>query len=84
MASSVSMIPEVGVKHWMHFVKQALITAGQDAELGGMQLPCLLEKAGFAWFNGANVSTSAYPMLSIGNANTLLKCGSPEQIERNL
>ncbi len=77
----VHIIPEVR-QALDAFTEAGLITAGHDAELGGMQLPCLLEKAGFAWFNGANVATSAYPMLSIGNANTLLKCASAQQIER--
>lgn len=77
----VHIIPEVR-QALDAFTEAGLITAGHDAELGGMQLPCLLEKAGFAWFNGANVATSAYPMLSIGNANTLLKCGSAQQIEQ--
>ena len=77
----VHIIPEVR-QALDAFTEAGLITAGHDAELGGMQLPCLLEKAGFAWFNGANVATSAYPMLSIGNANTLLKCGSAHQIEQ--
>ena len=79
--SSVSMIPEVGAA-LQAFCDAGLMAAGQDFELGGMQLPCVIEKAGFAWFKGANVATSAYPFLTIGNANTLLKCGSPEQIER--
>jgi alkylation response protein AidB-like acyl-CoA dehydrogenase len=79
--NSVSMIPEVGVA-LQAFCDAGLMAAGQDFELGGMQLPCVIEKAGFAWFKGANVSTSAYPFLTIGNANTLLKCGSTEQIER--
>ncbi|MEY3580480.1 MAG: hypothetical protein RI984_1584 [Pseudomonadota bacterium] len=79
--NSVSMIPEVGAA-LQAFCDAGLMAAGQDFEMGGMQLPCLIEKAGFAWFKGANVSTSAYPFLTIGNANTLLKCGSPEQIER--
>ena len=77
----VHIIPEVR-QALDAFTEAGLITAGHDAELGGMQLPCLLEKAGFAWFNGANVATSAYPILSIGNANTLLKCGSAQQIEQ--
>jgi len=77
----VNIIPEVR-QALDAFNEAGLITAGHDAELGGMQLPCLIEKAGFAWFNGANVATSAYPMLSIGNANTLLKCGSAQQIEQ--
>jgi len=77
----VKIIPEVGVA-LKAFCDAGLMAAGQDESFGGMQLPCVIEKAGFAWFKGANVSTSAYPFLTIGNANTLLKCGSPEQIER--
>ncbi len=77
----VSIIPEVGIA-LNAFCEAGLMTAGQDEIYGGMQLPCVIEKAGFAWFKGANVSTSAYPFLTIGNANTLLKCGSPEQIAR--
>jgi alkylation response protein AidB-like acyl-CoA dehydrogenase len=41
----------------------------------------VVEKAGFAYFKGANVGTSSYPFLTIGNANTLLKCGTAEQID---
>ncbi|WP_428311225.1 acyl-CoA dehydrogenase [Hydrocarboniphaga sp.] len=58
-----------------------LMAAAQDAELGGMQLPTVVEKASFAYFLAANVSTSAYLFLTIGNANTLLKHGTPAQIE---
>ena len=77
----VSIIPEVG-EALKAFADAGLVSAGMDHEHGGMQLPCLIEKAGFAWFKGANVATSAYAMLNIGNANTIIKCGSPEQIER--
>ena len=78
---AVQIIPEVKVA-LKAFSDAGLLAAGQDYEFGGMQLPCLIEKAGFAWFKGANVGTSAYPFLTIGNANTLLKCGTPEQIEQ--
>ncbi len=77
----IRMIPDVGIA-LKAFCDAGLMAAGQDEAYGGMQLPCVIEKAGFAWFKGANVSTSAYPFLTIGNANTLLKCGSAEQIER--
>ncbi len=77
----VSVIPEVG-EALRAFADAGLVAAGMDEALGGMQLPCVIEKAGFAWFKGANVATSAYAMLNIGNANTVIKCGSPEQVER--
>jgi len=76
----VRIIPEVGTA-LKAFSEAGLMAAGQDYDFGGMQLPCLIEKAGFAYFKGANVGTSSYPFLTIGNANTLLKCGTPEQID---
>ena len=79
--TAVHIIPEVKVA-LKAFADAGLLAAGQDYDYGGMQLPCLIEKAGFAWFKGANVGTSAYPFLTIGNANTLLKCGTQQQIEQ--
>ncbi len=76
----VSVIPAVG-DALRAFSEAGLMAAAQDAAYGGMQLPSVVDKAGFAWFKGANVATAAYPMLTIGNANTLLKCGSAEQID---
>ncbi|SNS78165.1 acyl-CoA dehydrogenase [Noviherbaspirillum humi] len=76
----VHIIPEVKTA-LKAFCEAGLMAAGQDYDFGGMQLPVLLEKAGFAYFKAANVGTSSYPFLTIGNANTLLKCGTPEQIE---
>ena len=64
------------------FCDAGLMAAGQDEALGGMQLPCVVEKACFAWFNAASVSAAAYPFLTIGNANLLLAHGTPEQVER--
>jgi alkylation response protein AidB-like acyl-CoA dehydrogenase len=77
---TVTIIPEVGVA-LKAFCEAGLMAAGQDYELGGMQLPVLVEKAGFAYFKAANVGTSSYPFLTIGNANLLLTHGTPAQIE---
>ncbi|RZI42803.1 acyl-CoA dehydrogenase [Herbaspirillum sp. HC18] len=77
---TVHIIPEVKTA-LKAFCEAGLMAAGQDFDFGGMQLPCLIEKAGFAYFKGANVGSSSYPFLTIGNANTLLKCGTPEQID---
>jgi alkylation response protein AidB-like acyl-CoA dehydrogenase len=77
----VTMIPEVAVA-LKAFNDAGLMAAGRDYELGGMQLPAVVEKAGFAWFKAANVGTSSYPFLTIGNSNLLLAHGSDEQIER--
>ncbi|NOV23911.1 acyl-CoA dehydrogenase [Cupriavidus necator] len=77
---TVTIIPEVRTA-LKAFCEAGLMAAGQDYELGGMQLPVVVEKAGFAYFKGANVGTSSYPFLTIGNANLLLTHGTPTQVE---
>jgi butyryl-CoA dehydrogenase len=49
--------------------------------VGGLQLPATVASAGFAWFAAANVATSAYAALTVGNANLLLRYATPEQID---
>ncbi|HEV3356283.1 MAG TPA: acyl-CoA dehydrogenase [Pseudonocardiaceae bacterium] len=63
------------------FTEAGLVGSAMDAEVGGMQLPQVVATASFAWFTAANVGTSAYPLLTIGNANLLLAHGSEQQIE---
>ena len=76
----VRLIPEV--KQALDAFREAgLMAAGQDYDLGGMQLPTVVEKACFSYFKSANVSTSGYPFLTIGNANLLLSHGSKAQID---
>ncbi|MFG2058122.1 acyl-CoA dehydrogenase [Micromonospora sp. NPDC048930] len=63
------------------FAQTGLLAASLDESIGGMQLPHAVAAACFAWFQAANVSTAAYPFLTLGNANLLLTHGSAEQIE---
>ena len=77
---TVHIIPEVKTA-LKAFSEAGLIAAGQDYELEGMQLPSMVEKAVSSYFTGGNVGTSSYTFLTIGNANTLLKYGTPEQID---
>ncbi len=77
---TVHIIPEV--KHALSaFAQAGLVAAGQAYDLGGMQLPLVVEKAGFAWFNAANIGTATFPFLTIGNANLLLTYGTRAQID---
>lgn len=76
----VSMIPQVQ-RALDAFSAAGFMAAGQDYALGGMQLPLLVEKAVTAYFTAANMATSSYAFLTIGNANTLLKCASTAQVE---
>jgi alkylation response protein AidB-like acyl-CoA dehydrogenase len=62
------------------FARSDLLGATMDAELGGMQLPHLVATACFAWFQAANIATSAYPFLTLGNARLLCAHASPELV----
>jgi len=77
----VTMIPEIKTA-LNAFSAAGLMAAGQDYELDGMQLPCTVEKVVSAYFTSANMATSSYLFLTIGNANTLLKTATPLQVER--
>jgi alkylation response protein AidB-like acyl-CoA dehydrogenase len=77
----VVLVPEAG-EAMRAFSQAGLMAAGHDYELGGMQLPCVVEKAGFAYLSAANIGTAAFALLTIGNANLLLAHGSREQRER--
>ena len=76
----VHLVPEIRPA-LAAFAEAGLMAAGHDYELGGMQLPTLIEKACMAWFMGANVATAGYPFLTIGNANLLLAHGTPAQVD---
>ncbi len=76
----VTMIPEV--KRALEvFAEAGLLGGTLDEDLGGLQLPTVIGNAVFAWFQAANVGTSSYPFLTIGNANLLLAHGSQEQVD---
>ncbi|MBP0591525.1 acyl-CoA dehydrogenase [Paraburkholderia sp. LEh10] len=77
---TVHIIPEVKTA-LDAFCAAGLMAAGQDYEFGGMQLPLVVEKAGFAYFMGANIGTAGYAFLTIGNANLLLAHGTLAQID---
>ena len=79
----VSMIPEVK-EALKAFIDAGFMAAAHDYDLGGMQLPVTLTQACFSLFKGANVSTAAYPFLTIGNANVIHRFGSLAQKEKYL
>ena len=76
----VQIIPEVK-EALRAFCDAGLMAAGQDYDLGGMQLPVTVASAGFSYFKGANISSSGYTLLTIGNANLLLAHGTQQQID---
>ena len=76
----VHIIPEVAAA-LKAFNESGLISAAMDEELGGMQLPLVVARACFLWFQAANIGTSSYPMLTMANAHLLITHGSPGQVE---
>ncbi|MFT3856245.1 MAG: acyl-CoA dehydrogenase [Aquabacterium sp.] len=63
------------------FNESGLMAGSKDADIGGMQLPTVVEIASMSFFYKASVSLAAYPMLTRGNANTILAHGTPRQID---
>lgn len=68
---------------------QALAEAGfmaahHDEELGGLQMPWSVVQAAFSFFQTANISTAAYPFLTIGAGNLIRAFGTGEQRARFL
>jgi alkylation response protein AidB-like acyl-CoA dehydrogenase len=76
----VHVIPEVKAA-LDTFYASGLVAGAMDEEVGGLQLPHVVHRACFAWFQAANIATSAYPMLTIANANLLLAYGTAAQVD---
>jgi len=72
-------LPQATHEAMRAYVESGMLAAAHDYELGGMQLPCVVEMAARSFFSAASVSMSGYAMLTQGNANLLLAHGSPRQ-----
>nr|WP_255488291.1 acyl-CoA dehydrogenase [Rhodanobacter sp. MP1X3] len=75
----VTVIDEIGLA-LKAFADAGLPAATQDYERGGMQLPTVIEKAAWSYLCAANISTAAYPLLSLANARLLLHHGNAAQV----
>jgi alkylation response protein AidB-like acyl-CoA dehydrogenase len=76
----VQVIPEIAAALKV-FHETGLISGTMDAEHGGLQLPHVVARACFRWFQAANIATASYPMLTMANANLLLTHGTPALVE---
>ncbi|MFN3303809.1 MAG: acyl-CoA dehydrogenase [Roseateles sp.] len=63
------------------YAESGMLAAAQDYDVGGMQLPCVIEMAGNAFFSKASVALGGYAMLTSGNASLLMAHGTPLQRE---
>ena len=60
------------------YAESGMLAAAQDYELGGMQLPYLVEAAANAFFGKASISIGS-SLLTVGNANLLMAHGTDLQ-----
>ncbi len=63
------------------YVESGMLAAAQDYEIGGMQLPCVVEMAANTFFSKASIGLGGGGMLTSGNANLLMAHGSETQKE---
>ncbi|WP_092013551.1 acyl-CoA dehydrogenase [Marinobacter daqiaonensis] len=79
----VTLIPETKPA-WDAFAEAGFLASHHDFDDGGSQLPEVVLRASMAYFNAANVSSTAYSFLTIGAANLLKSFGSDELKDRYL
>ncbi|MBT9487721.1 MAG: acyl-CoA dehydrogenase [Rubrivivax sp.] len=72
------ILPQATHDAWTAYAASGMLAAAQDADIGGMQLPYVVEAAGNAFFAKASVSIGA-GLLTTGNANLLMAHGTPRQ-----
>ena len=80
MENGSVVLPQASHDAWQAYVQSGMLAAAQDAEYGGMQLPCVVETAANACFAKASVGIGA-TMLTSANAGLLLAHGSAAQRE---
>jgi butyryl-CoA dehydrogenase len=62
------------------YAESGMLSAAQDYELGGMQLPYTVEAAANTFFGCASISIGSN-LLTVGNANCILTHGTAEQAD---
>jgi alkylation response protein AidB-like acyl-CoA dehydrogenase len=72
------ILPAATQAAWDAYAASGMLSAAQDYGIGGMQLPYVVEAAANAFFAKASVSIGS-GMLTVGNANLLMKHGTPLQ-----
>lgn len=63
------------------YADSGMLAAAQDYEIGGMQLPCVVEMAANSFFAKDGIGIGGGGMLTSGNANLLMAHGTPLQKE---
>lgn len=61
------------------YAESGLLAAGHDYDVGGMQLPFVVDMAANAFFYMGSISIAAFGMLTYANANLLMAYGTEHQ-----
>jgi len=72
------ILPRATHEAWAAYAESGMLSAAQDHEIGGMQLPYTVEAAANAFFAKASASIGS-GLLTVGNANLLMAHGSQAQ-----
>jgi alkylation response protein AidB-like acyl-CoA dehydrogenase len=74
-------LPEATREATRAYAESGMLAAAQPYDVGGMQLPCVIEMAANSFFSMASVSMGGYAMLTSGNASLLMAHGTDMQRE---
>jgi alkylation response protein AidB-like acyl-CoA dehydrogenase len=72
------ILPQATHDAWKAYGESGMLSAAQDHEIGGMQLPYTVEAAANGFFGKASVSIGG-GLLTVGNANLLMAHGTELQ-----
>ena len=72
------ILPAATQAAWDAYAESGMLSAAQDHDIGGMQLPYVVEAAAGLFFGKASVSIGG-GLLTVGNANLLMAHGTPLQ-----
>ncbi|MEO7337985.1 MAG: acyl-CoA dehydrogenase, partial [Caldimonas sp.] len=72
-------LPEASHAAAKAYAESGMLAAAQDYDIGGMQLPCVVEMVANSFFSKAGIGIGGGGMLTSGNANLLMAHGTPAQ-----
>jgi alkylation response protein AidB-like acyl-CoA dehydrogenase len=75
------VLPQASHEAARAYAQSGMLAAAQDYELGGMQLPCVVEMAANCFFSKAGIGIGGGALLTSGNANLLMAHGTKAQQE---
>ena len=73
------LLPQASHEAARAYADTGMLAASQDYDIGGMQLPCVVEMAANSFFSKAGIGIGGGALLTSGNANLLMAHGTKTQ-----